>query len=209
MTEPFQYPDTAHVRRHGPQGYADAVSYRPWLRDEFAFRCVYCLKRESWGSVQADFDLDHFLPVSKHSIETLHYEHLLYACASCNSAKWDREIPDPIPSLLSRSVRVRPDGVLEPVTPAASAIVWQLGLNLPRMVTYRAMWIDVIRLAEEHNPKLFRQLMAYPDDLPDLSTLRPPGGNIRPEGITESHFERRKRGELPDTNGTAGCGAWT
>jgi hypothetical protein len=35
--------------------------------------------------------------------------------------------------------------------------------------------------------------------LPDLDALRPPGGNTRPEGIVDSHFERRKRGELPDT----------
>ena len=187
------------LRCHGPQGYADAASYRPWLRDEFAFRCVYCLQRESWESVKAEFDLDHFLPVSKHPIEMLQYEQLLYACASCNSAKRDRDIPDPMESLLSRSIRVRSDGVLDPVTSAASAIVWQLGLNLPRMVTYRAMWIDVIRLAKEHNPNLFRQLMAYPDDLPDLSILRPPGGNTRPEGIAKSYFELRKLGILPET----------
>ena len=62
--EPFIYPAEAHVRRHGPQGYASANSFRPWLRDEFAFRCVYCLLREQWGLVRATFDLDHFLPVS-------------------------------------------------------------------------------------------------------------------------------------------------
>ena len=47
MTDPFSYPAAVHVRRHGPQGYADYASYRPWLRDEFAFRCVYCLLRDS------------------------------------------------------------------------------------------------------------------------------------------------------------------
>src|SRR5258708_6259440 len=52
MTEPFQYPAAPHVRRHGPQGYADAASFRPWLRDEFTFRCVYCLQREVWGTVR-------------------------------------------------------------------------------------------------------------------------------------------------------------
>ena len=50
MTDPFSYPAAAHVRRHGPQGYADYPSYLPWLRDEFSFRCVYCLLREQWGS---------------------------------------------------------------------------------------------------------------------------------------------------------------
>jgi hypothetical protein len=44
----FNYPAEPHLRRHGPRGYADAASYRPWLRDEFAFRSVYCLFREQW-----------------------------------------------------------------------------------------------------------------------------------------------------------------
>jgi len=30
------------------------------LRDEFSFRCVYCLLREQWGRVRGLFDLDHF-----------------------------------------------------------------------------------------------------------------------------------------------------
>lgn len=48
MTTPFIYPAVPHVRRHGPMGYADVTSFRPWLRDEFSFRCVYCLLREQW-----------------------------------------------------------------------------------------------------------------------------------------------------------------
>jgi hypothetical protein len=37
MTAPFTYPATPEGRRRGPGGYADYESYRPWLRDEFAF----------------------------------------------------------------------------------------------------------------------------------------------------------------------------
>jgi hypothetical protein len=40
--------------------------------------------------------------------------------------------------------------------------------------------------------------MGYPADLPDLSSLRPPAGNSRPEGIDQSHAARRERGELLD-----------
>ena len=46
MNSPFEYPSSPHRRRHGPLGYADYASFRPWLRDEFSFRCVYCLLRE-------------------------------------------------------------------------------------------------------------------------------------------------------------------
>jgi hypothetical protein len=64
MTNPFDYPLAPHVRRHGPVGYADYASYRPWLRDEFSFRCVYCLLREQWGRVSGVFDIDHFEPAT-------------------------------------------------------------------------------------------------------------------------------------------------
>ena len=49
------------------------------------------------------------------------------------------------------------------------------------------------------NPDLHRKLMGYPDDLPDLRGLRPPGGNMRPEGVSASCHARRERGELPET----------
>jgi hypothetical protein len=39
----------------------DYESYRPWLRDEFAFRCVYCLTRETWGPLTGVYELDQFV----------------------------------------------------------------------------------------------------------------------------------------------------
>jgi len=40
--------------------------------------------------------------------------------------------------------------------------------------------------------------LGFPDDLPDLASKRPPGGNTRPNGLNQSCFEQRKRGERPD-----------
>ncbi|MCY2987063.1 MAG: hypothetical protein NTY19_04245 [Planctomycetota bacterium] len=40
--------------------------------------------------------------------------------------------------------------------------------------------------------------MQFPSDLPDLSS-KPAPRNSRPQGITESWFARKRRGELPDT----------
>src|ERR1700682_3612702 len=50
MTWPthFAYPSEPHQRKHGPAGYTNYEEYKPWLRDEFTFRCVYCLERELW-----------------------------------------------------------------------------------------------------------------------------------------------------------------
>ena|SRR5713101_1667716 len=64
LPEPFAYPREPHGRRHGPAGYEDYGHYKPWLRDEFTFRCVYCLERETWyPNRAASFSADHFVPV--------------------------------------------------------------------------------------------------------------------------------------------------
>src|SRR5437879_4639115 len=94
MTEPFVYPSGPHQRRHGPRGYANYVSYRPWLRDEFSFRCVYCLIREQWGR-HGSLGVDHFLAVALYPERAGDYDNLLYACTTCNAAKGDRVLPDP------------------------------------------------------------------------------------------------------------------
>ncbi len=199
MTEPFTYPAVAHARRHGPQGYADYGSYRPWLRDEFAFRCVYCLIRETWGSFQGAYALDHFLPVAARPDLALGYDNLLYACVSCNLIKGGQKTPDPLSRLIVAEVRVAEDGGILANTAQAKKLVELLGLNRPRLREFRELWVRIVRLAALHDPPLFRRLLSYPPDLPDLSKLRPPKGNTRPEGITHSHLARRRRGELADT----------
>src|SRR5208337_687922 len=58
--EPFAYPTEPHCRRHGPSGYTDYQSYRPWLEDEFSFRCLYCLKRMVWAPTDV-WSVDHII----------------------------------------------------------------------------------------------------------------------------------------------------
>src|SRR3984957_12449847 len=87
---PFIFADSAHVRKHGPGGYTQYQTYKDWLRDEFTFRCVYCLERERWyPNGHAGFGVDHVLPKSQAEHEHLicHYPNLVYACNTCNSAK--------------------------------------------------------------------------------------------------------------------------
>jgi hypothetical protein len=84
----FDYPSQIHVRKHGPKGYRDAGSFKPWLRDEFAFRCVYCLWRETWcQDGDESFSVEHFAPRSTHPDQACEYDNLLYACCRCNSLK--------------------------------------------------------------------------------------------------------------------------
>ena len=135
MTTPFEYAPTPHIRRHGPQGYADYESYRDWLRDEFSFRCVYCLTREVW--MTGGFHLDHFIPSSQDGTISTDYKNLLYACASCNQIKLDLRVPDPTRELLSETLELLPDGSLVARTENARKIVGSLCLNRPLLCKYR------------------------------------------------------------------------
>ena len=110
---PFSYPTTPHMRRHGPQGYADYASFRPWLRDEFTFKWAFCLLREQWGRARGTFHLDHFHATVQHPDQRLTYENLLYCCATCNEVKGNRTLPDPCRVLLDGDVEVVEDGVLQ------------------------------------------------------------------------------------------------
>lgn len=196
MSTPFTYPPLPHVRRHGPQGYADYISYRPWLRDEFSYRCVYCLLREQWGRVRGIYAIDHFLAVAHHPARVADYDNLLYACATCNTAKGDRAVPDPLAVLTSSAVRVAEDGTIHADNAEAARLIAQLGLDSPESTEFRMLWIGITALAARHAPDLYRRLLSYPDDLPDLRRLQPPGGNARPEGVETSALARRERGEL-------------
>jgi hypothetical protein len=196
---PFTYPAAPHPRRHGPQGYAHYASYRPWLRDEFSYRCIYCLLREQWGRVRGAFDLDHFLPAAHYPEQRQTYDILLYSCATCNEAKGDDVLPDPCQVLVGGDVQVQDDGVLEARTRAARRLVRKLGLDDREAQEFRLLWIGIIALAERYDPALYRRLLAYPKDLPNLTRLRPPGGNTRPEGIEESAYVKRQNGSLPAT----------
>ncbi len=199
MSTPFEYPPSPHVRRHGPQGYTDYASYRPWLRDEFSFRCVYCLLREQWGRVRGIYAIDHFLAVAHHPDSVTDYDNLLYACATCNTAKGDRSVPDPLAVLTSPAVRVAEDGSLHTDNREAARLIELLGLDSAPSAEFRMLWIGIVSLAARHDRELYRRLMGYPEDLPDLRRLQPPSGNTRPEGLGRSAHAQKERGDLPAT----------
>lgn len=194
----FDYPELRLERIHGPAGYATYESFRPWLRDEFTFRCVYCLKREMWGQVTGEFELDHFEPQSLVPERTLDYFNLIYACSRCNSVKLDVPIDDPLTILSSSFVFVLPDGVLFSDSLDAKRIIQQIDLNSPALRRWRVMWMRIVDLANARDVVLYNQLTGFPEDLPDLSRLRPPS-NSRREGIEISWHAKRQRGQLPQS----------
>jgi len=199
MIAPFTYPEASHSRKHGPDGYAAYESYRPWLRDEFAFRCVFCLTRETWGPFQAQFAIDHFVPVKAHPSAPASYDNLLYTCITCNSAKSDRSVPDPLVVLHQESVWIDQDGYLHTKTTEAALTNELLDLNHPRKAEFRSLWMAVVTLSRRLDPATHRRILVFPDDLPNLKRLLPPNGNKWPAGVELSYHSQRSRGKLPAT----------
>jgi hypothetical protein len=193
----FDYPPPQETRLHGPAGYSAYESYRPWLRDEFYFRCAYCLKRESWGQVTAEFDLDHFEPQSLNPRLKLNYLNLVYACRRCNAVKADQAVADPFRLMRSTTVTTLPDGSLRADDHDAERLIHQLDLNSPRLRSWRLMWLRIVSLAKDGDATLYRKLVGFPDDLPDLRRLRPPA-NTQEDSVEHCWFARRERGDLPD-----------
>lgn len=200
----FAYPGAAHVRRHGPRGYADYKHYKPWLRDEFRFRCVYCLSRETWlPDGEAHFSVDHLSPRSRVPGHTSDYDGLVYACCVCNACKKDfPELIDITSFVLAEHLVVRPAGTVEALTAQGETLVDVCALNRPELVAFRRDLMALLALLDQRRgadaERLRKRYLGYPDDLPDLATLRPPEGNVRPEGIASSYMETQRRGELSE-----------
>lgn len=192
----FEYPTEPHVRRHGPVGYEEYDSDRDWLRDEFTFRCVYCLHREQWYGRGATFHIDHFSPVAINQAGKCDYANLLYVCATCNeSKKAILGIPDPCTVAFHDCLRVRDDGRVEALNADGEKLNQALRLNSESNVRNRSRWMRNLERMRTANPALYREYMGFPNDLPDLRRKRVPN-NTKPEGAVNCYFALRERGLL-------------
>jgi HNH endonuclease len=196
----FQYPSLPHERSHGPRGYSDFKHYKPWLRDEFSFRCVYCLCRETWfPDGEAFFGIDHVIPQSLAQEGQSVYEDLVYACCVCNA--WKKDFPELIDFgsvALASHLEVQSDGKVQALSPLGEALIDVCALNRPTLLAFRRDLRALLGLLARHRggeaARLWKRYLGYPDDLPDLAILRPPAGNSRPEGISACSFKLRRRG---------------
>jgi hypothetical protein len=117
----------------------------------------------------------------------------------CNVAKAARLSPNPEQVLLADDVRVHDDGSIEGKTPDARRLIRVIGLDEPEYKDFRNLWLGIVALAKQHDPALYRTLMCYPRDLPNLASLRPPKGNSRPDGVQQSCCAARQNSLLPET----------
>jgi len=197
LPSPFAYPSRPHVRRHGPQGYSEYRQYRNWLRDEFSFRCIYCLRRETWLTLRRDYEIDHFLPKSEHREVERDYDNLVYACSECNGTKAAKYLPSPESVAYGDCLRVEENGEIHALDEHGVTIIEVLRLDAPEYNRLRHQIIETVA-GLQSRPKVLKLWLGYPDDLPNLSTEKKPKDNKRLSGIRESHYERKLRDELPE-----------
>lgn len=111
--------------------------------------------------------------------------------------KQDQSIDDSLIILSSGFAVVSVDGSIFSDRIETQRLIRRLDLNSPNLRKWRVMWLRIVDLARERDSQLYRQLTGFPDDLPDLSQLRPPS-NTNPSGIEISWYAKRERGQLPD-----------
>ena len=158
---------------------------------------MFCLEREQWVNCIGHFHGDHFRSVADHPELELEYDNLLYVCQACNLRKGKQSVANPLDALLSSDVTVSRNGSIQGHTKEAKELIDLLRLDSVSYRKRRRMMLEIIAIAAKYNRTLYRELMGFPDDLPDLARLQPPEGNSRPNGVKNSCSAQRERKKLP------------
>jgi HNH endonuclease len=132
-------------RRPNPPNYANYRAYKPLLREDFQYRCAYCLLHEGQaqlGEGFQNFQIDHFRPRNSFPELINVYDNLCYACRWCNRAKWQtwpteeqlasgyRFVDPCAEDLYKEHARLIPDtGKLQPKTRAGDYTIREIRLN--------------------------------------------------------------------------------
>jgi hypothetical protein len=174
------------------------------MRDEFCFRCVYCLRREVWCFQDSDFELDHEVAQSIVPELCRDYANLVYACHNCNQRKGNKRLPSPTDVAFGASMEVIISGdnygTIHPLNTDGTRLIDELSLDAPKITRARRRFIEITRSFENNDRPMLLVWMGFPEDLPNLSSVSPqPKDNLLPGGVAESWYNRRELGNLPET----------
>jgi len=75
------------IRQHHPPYSKDYTKYKPYLRQDFSYRCAYCTIHEGEFGGLRNFVVEHFRPRWKFPELECEYINLYYACSICNNCK--------------------------------------------------------------------------------------------------------------------------
>jgi hypothetical protein len=188
---PFAYPKAPLTRRHGPVYEKHWEPYRDWLRDEFGFRCVYCLRRERWIGRFANFDIDHIISRESGGA-ALNYGNLAYACHRCNLAKGKKQVPHPDKIAYGGCVKLDDEGNIRGLDREGRLLVRSVRLDEPEINRLRKDELQYLRNLFRHEPEKFRERMSDPDDLPDLRSRKPDTNSNPDSWKTSAHARKAK-----------------
>ena len=188
---PFAYPKAPLTRQHAPVYKSSWEPYREWLRDEFEFRCVYCLRRERWVGRYANFDIDHIVPRESGGA-ALDYGNLAYACHRCNLAKSKNPVPHPEKFAYGKCVEVDDEGNIRCLNREGRLLVRSVRLNQEDITERRKHDLKYLRYLSRSEPEQFSEHMSDPDDLTDLRRSRP-DTNSKPDSWKTSAHTRREK----------------
>jgi len=153
--------------------------------------------REPWLRGSNGFQIDHCIPQAQYPAGKLDYDNLVYTCPWCNQAKAGIAVPNPTEVAYGTAFHVNGDGIIQAKNNLGQILIEGLKLDHPELTSQRRLVLRIVRLAEEKNSvSVILNLLAYPNDLPNLSRKRPPVGNTRPDGIHNTYYQRRRRDEL-------------
>jgi hypothetical protein len=197
----FVYPMEPHRRKHGPSGYTDYESYRDWLRDEFSYRCVFSLMRETWP--QTRFHIDHLISQKERPDLICDYDNLILVEARLNLVKGKRRVPDPCQVALGKCLSVHVNGERAGQIEAydgnkvGERIIRVLRLDSEDATRVRRQLITILRSLAQTDESVFREFIGFPSKLPDLRSANAPE-NKRQQGLEQSAHHLLKTGRLPE-----------
>jgi 5-methylcytosine-specific restriction endonuclease McrA len=150
---PFSYPEDRIVRRLTPGPFRNYHLYKPYLREEFSRRCVYCRLPDGMKGLDT-FGIDHYRPMVRFPAGETEYNNLFYACNTCNRRKgtfWPDEqqrrqglfLPNPCDHRMADHLSYR-GGRVEPASPTGSFALELLQLNTEEDVTFRERMLRVV-----------------------------------------------------------------
>jgi 5-methylcytosine-specific restriction endonuclease McrA len=173
--------------------YESYGSYKDHLRDEFDFRCGYCLNREIWQDAFSHA-IDHWLPQNAHPDLEADYENLVYSCGPCNNFKRALLLGlKPLQDPLEEHVAFDEDAVAVGLTRKGTELVRILRLNDDKRLGFRQHILELWKLAEQKNPALILGMPSH-SQLPDLTKKKPY------QATTENcYFKMCEKGNLPKT----------
>lgn len=175
-------------------------AYRPYLQSDFGGRCGYCDIDEKIQMIP--FHIDHFAPLKYFEELAADYLNLVYACPSCNRAKWDhwpmdkakpshdgnRGFIDPCEKEYDDHLERREDGTIVAKTKLGVYILRRLKLYLLR---HRYLWL--LDKAYEQCKTIQDFIASLEDTDPDVVELKHQYSKLLDHYLT---YNRVVRGDL-------------